>query len=74
MQDNYITEEHLFLSLIEKASSIKDIFNSEKIDFISYKKEIETLRNGEKVTSNNAENIYESLKKYTIDLVELAKE
>jgi len=74
MQDNYITEEHLFMSLIEKASSIKDIFNSEKIDFISYKKEIETLRNGEKVTSNNAENTYESLKKYTIDLVELARE
>ncbi|EKD66731.1 MAG: hypothetical protein ACD_49C00017G0003 [uncultured bacterium (gcode 4)] len=74
MQDNYITEEHLFMSLIEKASSLKDIFTSEKIDFINYKKEVETLRHGEKVTSNNAENMYESLKKYTIDLVELAKE
>ena len=44
MQDSYITEEHLFLSLIEKATSLKDIFEEFMITFISYKKEIETLR------------------------------
>lgn len=73
MQDSYITEEHLFLSLIDKATSLKDLFNSEKITFNDYKKEIDNMRSGEKVTSNDAENMYESLKKYTIDLIELAK-
>lgn len=73
MQDSYITEEHLFLSLIEKAQSLGDIFKTFSITFAIYKKEIETLRGGEKVTSNDAENLYEALKKYTIDLVEMAK-
>lgn len=73
MQDSYITEEHLFLALIEKASSLKDIFKTFSITFATYKKEVENLRGGEKVTSNDAENLYEALKKYTIDLVEMAK-
>lgn len=73
MQDSYITEEHLFLALIEKALSLSDIFKTFWINFSGYKKEVETLRNWEKVTSNTAENMYESLKKYTIDLVEMAK-
>lgn len=73
MQDSYITEEHLFLSLIEKASSLSGVFKTYLITFSDYKKEVENIRSGEKVTSNDAENIYESLKKYAIDLVELAK-
>lgn len=73
MQDNYITEEHLFLALIEKAMSLKDLLGTFSITFSVYKKEVENLRGGEKVTSNDAENLYEALKKYTIDLVELAK-
>lgn len=73
MQDNYITEEHLFLALIEKASGLSELFKTFSITFSIYKKEVENLRGGEKVTSNDAENLYEALKKYTIDLVELAK-
>ncbi|EKE26901.1 MAG: hypothetical protein ACD_4C00126G0002 [uncultured bacterium (gcode 4)] len=73
MQDLYITEEHLFLSLIEKAWSLKEIFDEFWINFIIYKKEIENLRHWERVTSNDAENMYEALKKYTIDLVDQAK-
>lgn len=73
MQDSYITEEHLFLSLIEKATSLREIFSSSNINFKSYSNEVNNLRAWEKVTSNDAENMYESLKKYTIDLVELAK-
>lgn len=73
MQDSYVTEEHLFLALIEKAQSLSPVFTEQVISFGAYKKEVESLRHGEKVTSNDAENMYESLKKYTIDLVELAK-
>lgn len=73
MQDSYITEEHLFLALIEKAQSLADLFKTFSVTFAHYKKEVENLRGGEKVTSNDAENLYEALKKYTIDLVEMAK-
>jgi len=73
MQDLYITEEHLFLGLLQKATSLKDIFASFSLTSDAYTKAIEKMRNGTKVTSNDAENLYESLKKYTIDLVDLAK-
>lgn len=73
MQDSYVTEEHLFIALVDKASALADLFRAFSLTVSAYKKEVETLRNGEKVTSNDAENLYESLKKYTIDLVELAR-
>lgn len=34
---------------------------------------MEKMRKGERVTSNDAENVYEALKKFTIDLTELAR-
>ncbi len=74
MQDSYVTEEHLFLWLIEKAHSVSELFKEFSIDFASYKKEVEKMRHWERVTSNDAENMYESLKKYCIDLVDMAKE
>lgn len=39
----------------------------------SWKREMEKMRKGERVTSNDAENVYEALKKFTIDLTELAR-
>lgn len=39
----------------------------------SYQDAVTKLRNGKKVTSNTAENLYESLKKYTINLIDQAK-
>lgn len=39
----------------------------------SYQDTVAKLRNGKKVTSNTAENLYESLKKYTINLIDQAK-
>jgi ATP-dependent Clp protease ATP-binding subunit ClpB len=73
MRDQYITEEHLFLSIIEVAKSLKTFFKEFALTAAKWKKVVEELRGGEQVTSNDAENMYESLKKYTIDLVELAK-
>ena len=73
MQDSYVTEEHIFLSLIEKSQTLAQLFRNNWITSDSYKKEIENMRHWEKVTSNDAENIYESLKKYTLDLVDMAK-
>ena len=40
---------------------------------VAYEEAMKKLRNGKKVTSNTAENLYESLKKYTIDLIDQAK-
>ncbi len=75
MKDQYITEEHLFLALIEYADSkVKDILSAFGITYQNILSIIENMRNGEKVTDNDPENKMNALKKYWIDLVERALE
>ena len=73
MGDSYTTEEHLMIGLLESAKSLEPIFKSAGLTLKNYEEAVKKLRNGKKVTSNTAENLYESLKKYTIDLIDQAK-
>lgn len=73
MGDSYTTEEHLMIGLLESAKSLEGIFKTSGVTLKSYEEAMNKLRGGKKVTSNSAENLYESLKKYTIDLIEQAK-
>lgn len=74
MKDEFITEEHLLLALIDSGeTALKNIFQSLGITRSSIEKTITKMRNGEKVTSNDAENKLNALKKYGIDLVEQAR-
>lgn len=73
MGDSYTTEEHLMIGLLESAKSLEGIFKAGNISLKNYEEAVKKLRNGKKVTSNTAENLYESLKKYTIDLIDQAK-
>ena len=73
MGDSYTTEEHLMIGLLESAKSLEGIFRSAGLTLKNYEEAMKKLRNGKKVTSNTAENLYESLKKYTIDLIDQAK-
>ena len=74
MGDSYTTEEHLMIGLLE-SPSIKKLLtiNNQPLTLSSYEEAVKKLRNGKKVTSNTSENLYESLKKYTIDLIDQAK-
>ncbi len=75
MKDQYITEEHLFLALIEYSDSkTKDILSAFGITYQNILNIVEQMRNGEKVTDNDPENKMNALKKYWIDLVERALE
>jgi len=73
MKDSFTTEEHLLLALLE-SKSFKNIFwyLDNELNYKIILEEILKLRKWQSVTSNTAENNYESLKKYTIDLVDLA--
>jgi len=74
MKDSFVTEEHLLLSLIEFGDSkTKDFFSTLNITSNKVKEIIEKMRWWEKVTDNDPENKMNSLKKYWIDLVDLAK-
>ncbi len=73
-KDQFITEEHLLLSLIKYSDNItKDILQTFWIDYNKTKQIIESMRNWEKVIDNDPESKMNSLKKYGIDLIELAK-
>ncbi len=75
MKDQYITEEHLFLALIEYSDAkTKDILSAFGITYQNILSIVENMRNGEKVTDNDPENKMNALKKYWIDLVERALE
>lgn len=73
MKDAYVTEEHLFLWIIEASNDLKRVISSAEITKKWFEDEMTKIRGWERVTSNNAENTYESLSKYTIDLIDLAK-
>ena len=73
-KDQYISEEHLLLSLIENSDSkTKDIFKTFNISFVWIKEIVDKMRWGEKITDNDPENKMNALKKYGIDLVEKAR-
>lgn len=73
-QDEFITEEHLILAIFKSWwDKIKKIFSNFNIKYNDILNLIEKYRNWEKVTSNDSENKLNALKKFWIDLVELAK-
>jgi ATP-dependent Clp protease ATP-binding subunit ClpB len=74
MKDEFITEEHLLLSVV--TSGPQELISQFKILNITpnaLKTTIEKMRGGETVTNNDPENKMNALKKYGIDLVDLAK-
>ncbi len=73
-KDEFITEEHLILSLIKYSDTkTKDILSNFGIEYNKTNEIINSMRNWEKVTDNDPESKMNSLKKYWIDLIELAK-
>lgn len=73
-KDQFITEEHLLLALIDYSpKEIQDIFSAFSITSPKIKEIVDTMRAGEKVTDNDSENKMNTLKKYGIDLIEQAK-
>ena len=74
MKDEFISIEHLILSIFKSKSTISQILK----DFGATEKELEQcikeLRKGERVTSQNAEETYNSLHKYAKNLNQLAKD
>ncbi len=74
MKDEYVSVEHIFLSLIDKASgNIGKLFKERGIDREKFLKALSSVRGSARVTSNNPEETYEALKKYGTDLVERAR-
>ena len=74
MGDEYVSVEHLFLSLIKYPNpAIKEIFKEYGITRDRFLQALSTVRGNQRVTSDNPEATYDTLEKYAYDLVERAK-
>jgi ATP-dependent Clp protease ATP-binding subunit ClpB len=73
MGDEFVTVEHLLLALVEVNSDIATMLKDAGLNAKSLKSAIEELRKGNKVTSQSAENTYNALSKYAINLNDKAK-
>lgn len=75
MGDEYVSVEHLFLSMLKQPSKeMKELFRSFGIDRNRFLEALATVRGNQKVTSDNPEATYDTLEKYGYDLVERARE
>ena len=74
MGDEYVSVEHLFLSMIRHPNKeVKEIFREYGITRERFLQALSTVRGNQKVTSDNPEATYDTLEKYGQDLVEKAK-
>lgn len=74
LKDEYISEDVLLLALTLTECQSNDILKSENITSELVRKEIELMRQGQAVTSQNQESTFKSLEKYTTDLTKLAQD
>lgn len=73
MGDQYVSLEHIILALFTVKSTVSQILKDAGVTENELKKAIEELRKGNKVTSQSAEDTYDSLSKYAINLNERAR-
>ena len=74
MGDEYISVEHIFLTLIKYPNKVvKELFAEYGLTRERFLQALATVRGNQKVTSDNPEATYDTLNKYGVDLVERAK-
>ena len=71
--DEFVSIEHLLLSLLEDGDTVGRLMKDNGITSKDLKSAIKELRKGEKVTSQTAEDTYNSLNKYALNLNQLAR-
>ena len=75
MKDEYVSVEHIMLSLMENPNhNLKEIFKLFDIRKNDFLKALQEVRGNTRVTSDSPEGTYDVLKKYGHDLVEDARE
>lgn len=74
MDDEYVSIEHLLLAILNSKSAIAQSLKDQGVTEKGMKAAIQELRGGEKVTSQSAEETYNSLNKYAKNLNQMAKD
>ena len=75
MGDSYVSVEHLFIALLNEPNrDVKELFKHYNVTKDGFLKALSTVRGNQKVTTDNPEATYDTLKKYGQDLVEKARD
>ena len=75
MGDEYVSVEHLFLSMIQNPNkAVKELFREFGITRERFLQALSTVRGNQRVTSDNPEATYDTLAKYGQELVEKARQ
>jgi ATP-dependent Clp protease ATP-binding subunit ClpB len=74
LKDEYVSSEHLLIALSEDSSSAGKILSQNGVSKAQILAALKDIRGNQRVTSQNAEETYEALKKYGRNLNELAKQ
>jgi ATP-dependent Clp protease ATP-binding subunit ClpB len=73
MGDEYLSVEHLFISLASVQSDAKEILRLNSITSEQIESALKEVRGGEKITDQSPEGKYKALERYGIDLLEMAR-
>ena len=73
MGDEYLSVEHLLLSLAEIKSDAKEILSVNSITPRQIEQAIKDIRGGTKITDESPESRYKALERFGIDLLEMAR-
>ena len=74
MKDEYVSVEHVFLSLLEHPNQgLRELFRQFGIDKNKFLTALSAVRGNTRVTSDTPEETYDALGKYAQDLVQLAR-
>ncbi|MCI8478757.1 MAG: ATP-dependent chaperone ClpB [Oscillospiraceae bacterium] len=75
MKDEYVSVEHLLLSLVDTPNqALKALFQTYRVTREGVLQALSQVRGNQRVTSDNPEETYDALKKYGADLVERARQ
>jgi ATP-dependent Clp protease ATP-binding subunit ClpB len=73
MGDEFLSVEHLLLSLASVQSDAKEVLKLNSVTTQQIEAAMKDFRGGEKITDQNPEAKYQALERFAIDLVEMAR-
>ncbi|MGD2093968.1 MAG: ATP-dependent chaperone ClpB [Phycisphaerales bacterium] len=73
MGDEYLSVEHLFISLASVQSDAREILRLNSVESEQIESALKEIRGPEKITDRNPEDKYKALERYGIDLLDMAR-
>jgi ATP-dependent Clp protease ATP-binding subunit ClpB len=74
LKDEYVSTEHLLLALVKVKSDARDLLTSAGVSHDAILNALKDVRGGQRVSSQNPEDVYQALMRYGRDLVEMARQ